>query len=175
MSKLNIKTSTPKLTVSALMIAILIIFAQISLNIGPIPITLATLALYLIGGILKPTQAILCTSIYLIMGTVGLPVFSNFKGGYSVLLEPTGGYLLGYLLITICAVLFNDSVYKKIIGYILGTFLCYLCGTIWFMISTHSPLLYTLSICVFPFLIGDFLKIVLSVILTKKLKFIKKY
>jgi len=154
------------------------IFSQILLPLPftPVPINLATLAIFLSAGLLGVKDSILSQILYLTLGFVGLPVFSQFTSGPSILLGPTGGYLIGYVLIAlICSFLIQQR--KKQTGVVLplpvifmvGMFFCYISGTLWYMFSTHTQLLPSLFLCVFPFLPGDILKIMAATILIKKL------
>ena len=67
----------------------------------PIPFTLQTFAVFLLGRLLGGRNATLCVCCYLLCGAIGLPVFSGFRGGISVMFDLTGGYLLGFLLSTL--------------------------------------------------------------------------
>ena len=144
-----------------------------------IPFTLQTfgifLTLLLFGG--KPgTAAIL---IYLLLGAVGLPVFSGFGAGVGYLLGNTGGYALGFIFIGIFyrffEKLFAGNTLCQIISLILGLTACYAFGTFWFLnISLNGSSTYevmtVLSLCVFPFIIPDLCKLCIAYILSKRLK-----
>ena len=106
----------------------------------------------------------------LLLATVpaGLTVFSGMTGGIGKLAGPTGGYLVGFIFTVILCGLFvekgNGRWYVSFIGMILGTAVLYAFGTAWFCISTGTVLLPALELCVFPFLIGDFIKMALAVL-----------
>ena len=112
--------------------------------------------------------------VYIMMGAVGLPVFSNFRGGLSVLAGPTGGYILGYLFAALAVGMVSSywgaSFWKLAIGMAGGLTLCYLFGTVWFVLLTGNGLAAALSACVLPFLPGDAVKIVSAAILLPELK-----
>ena len=94
---LNARRSDARdVTTSALLTALLAASAVISLPIGAVPFTLQTLVLVLIALTQRPSRAALTVAAYLMVGLVGLPVFSEFRGGLGVLLGPTGGYLIGF-------------------------------------------------------------------------------
>ena len=107
-------------------------------------------------------------------GAVGLAVFSNFRGGLSVLAGPTGGYILGYLfaalVVGMVSTYWGDAFWKMAIGMTGGLALCYLFGTIWFVLLTGKGLAAALSACVIPFLPGDAVKIISAAILVPELK-----
>jgi biotin transport system substrate-specific component len=87
-----------RITVTALLAALLAASAFLTVPIGAVPITLQVLVVVLIALTVPPTWAALAVGTYLLAGAVGLPVFSGMHGGLGVLLGPTGGYLLGFLL-----------------------------------------------------------------------------
>lgn len=158
----------------AIFAAIICIAAPFSVQVGPIPITLATFAIYLAGAILGGKRGMISVVVYIMLGAVGLPVFSNFNGGFSALLGPTGGYIIGYVPLVLLTGIFAEMNSKKhwtmIIGMILGTAALYTFGTAWFMIMTESSLGRALSLCALPFIPGDALKIVCVAAVAMQLK-----
>ena len=129
---------------------------------------------YLAGGLLGSYKGAVSMVVYIMMGAVGLPVFSNFRGGLSVLAGPTGGYILGYLFAALAVGMVSSywgaSFWKLAIGMAGGLTLCYLFGTVWFVLLTGNGLAAALSACVLPFLPGDAVKIVSAAILLPELK-----
>lgn len=152
----------------AIFAAIICVAAPFSVQVGPIPITLATFAIYLAGAILGGKRGMIAVIVYIMLGAVGLPVFSNFNGGFTALLGPTGGYIIGYIPLVFLTGIFAEMNYKKrrtmifgmIFGMFLGTVALYTFGTAWFMIMTSSSLGRALALCALPFIPGDALKIV---------------
>ncbi len=155
-------TRTHKLILSAMFAAILCIVGPIAFFIGPVPVSLGTLGLFVLAGFLPWKNALASTGIYLLLGMVGLPVFSGFVGGLAKVAGPTGGYLVGYLpcvLIT-CLFLQKRKNWKRFfLGAGLGTLICYMVGSLWFMLVMEAGFAETLTICVLPFLPGDIAKI----------------
>ena len=92
-------TRIQKLTLTALMAALLCIAGPIVIPIGMVPMSFANMAIYLTIILLDKKQAITSTAIYLLIGLTGIPVFSGFSGGAGKLFGPTGGYLIGYLFL----------------------------------------------------------------------------
>ena len=90
------KTSTYAMVVTALMAAVTCILAPLSVPIGPVPISLTNFAIYLSLYLLDWKKGTLSYLIYLLLGLVGLPVFSGFTGGLAKLAGPTGGYIIGW-------------------------------------------------------------------------------
>ncbi len=149
------------------------VFSQIGIPVPPIPINLGTLAFFLAGGILGPIYGSISQLIWVLLGVMGLPVFSKFQGGPAVLVGPTGGYIVGYILgaliVGFVAVKFGRNFFSIALAGTLGLLVCYIFGTTWYMILTGVALLPALSACVFPFLIGDVIKIAIAVVLVPKL------
>lgn len=147
----------------AVFAALICVAAPFGFNVGPIPITLATFAIYLAGAILGGKRGTVAVIVYILLGAVGLPVFSNFNGGFGALLGPTGGYIIGYIPLVLITGVFADMNSKKhwtmIIGMLLGTVVLYTFGTAWYMILTGKNLVTALTTCVLMFLPGDAIKI----------------
>ncbi|MFV0412405.1 MAG: biotin transporter BioY, partial [Oscillospiraceae bacterium] len=91
------KSKTGQMVFAALMAALIAVLAQIMVPIGPVPFSMAIFGVFFAGAMLPPLAASASIAVYLLLGIVGLPVFTGFKGGPQVLLGPTGGYLAGYL------------------------------------------------------------------------------
>ena len=92
---MNMKTRD--MTIIAVMAALICVAGPLSVSIGPIPLSLASFAVYMAGAVLGAKKGTLAVGIYLLLGLVGLPVFSGFSGGFQKLIGVTGGYLVGYL------------------------------------------------------------------------------
>ncbi|MBD5129956.1 MAG: biotin transporter BioY [Ruminococcaceae bacterium] len=141
---------------------------------GLVPISLGTFAIYLTGAMLGGKRGTVSVCVYILLGAVGLPVFTGFMGGFAKLLGPTGGYIIGYIPLVLLTGIFSDMPSKKHwtmpVGMVLGTVALYAFGTAWFMIMNGSPLETALMNCVVPFLIGDTIKIVLSTMIALPLK-----
>ena len=95
-----------------------------------------------------------------------MPVFAGFSGGPGALLGPTGGYILGFLVMVLVAGPFVDRsgghFLPDFAGMILGTALCYALGTAWFVCLMDCPFWYALTVCVLPFIPLDLVKIGLA-------------
>lgn len=158
--------ATADMVMVALFAAILCVMAPFSIPIGPVPISLATLVIYFSLYFLNWKQGMVMCVVYLLLGLAGLPVFSGFSGGVGKLVGPTGGYLVGYLVLVLIAgslvEKFRKNKFLCIAGMVIGTAIFYGFGTAWFCISTGTGVLPALAICVFPFLIGDTVKILIA-------------
>ena len=134
------RSKTYEITMTALMAAVTCILAPLSIPIGPVPISFTNLAIYLSLYLLGWKRGTISYLIYLLLGLVGLPVFSGFTGGPAKLAGPTGGYIIGFIVMAVIAGLVIDNCHKplvQLIGMIVGTIVCYLFGTIWFCIVAH--------------------------------------
>lgn len=87
-----------RVTTTALLAALLAASAAVSLPIGSVPVTLQVLVVVLIALVVPRNWAVLAVATYLLVGAIGLPVFSGMRGGLAVLTGPTGGYLAGFLV-----------------------------------------------------------------------------
>ena len=85
------------LAMTAVLAALMAVTAPFSVAIGPVPLSFCTLVIYLAGELLGGRRAALATLAYILLGAVGMPVFSGFSAGLGVLAGPTGGYVVGYL------------------------------------------------------------------------------
>lgn len=162
--------NTKDMTVTALMAALLCVVGPLSIAIGPIPLSLATFAVYLCGAVLGKKRGTVAVALYLLIGSMGVPVFSAFSGGFSRLIGVTGGYLIGYLPCAWCSGLGCSEAGRKWrlpACMALGTLVLYSIGTAWFMLQTRNSLLTALGLCVLPFLPGDAIKIAGACMLTR--------
>ncbi len=82
--------TTRQMTLSAMLTALLCILGPLTLPLGPVPLSLTAFALMLTALLLGPGRAAACCGVYLLLGLMGLPVFSGFTGGAGVFLGPTG-------------------------------------------------------------------------------------
>ncbi len=144
-----------------------------------VPFTLQTFAVFLIVSLLGPRRGTLAVLVYLLLGAVGIPVFSGFSGGIAALLGPTGGYLIGFLLLPLPYALVLRAAGRKplteMLGLALGLLLCYALGTAWFMVvyaRTKGPVALgtVLSWCVLPFLLPDVGKLLLALLLSRRIR-----
>ena len=169
----NKKLTTYQMAVTALMAAALCVLGPLSVPIGAIPISLSNFVICLTAWLLGPKFGTLSVAVYLLIGLVGVPVFSGYGAGIAKLAGPTGGYLVGYLLLAFIGGLFIEKSKGQPvisgIGLVLGDAACYVLGTIWFMILTGADLVSALGWCVLPYLPGDAVKIVLAAVLTMQL------
>ncbi len=150
----------------AIFAALMCILGPISIFIGPVPVSLTNLIIYISIFILGTKGTLISYLIYFLLGLVGLPVFSGFQGGIAKVFGPTGGYLLGFIFIVLISgisfSLSNNNTIITILGMIIGTAIAYLFGTIWFVNYMKCDIIYALSVCVLPFIPFDLIKIIIA-------------
>ena len=163
---MSMKIQTKDLTLTAVSAAMICVAGPLSVPVGPVPISLATFAVYLAGAVLGPKRGTAAAALYLLIGIAGVPVFSGFSGGFQKLAGVTGGYLAGYLPCALLSGLGAEMKTESRAGRWLlpammaaGTLVLYAVGTAWFMIQTGNAFGAALSLCVLPFLPGDAAKI----------------
>ena len=157
--------------------AVLAICAWISLPMGDTVITLQTFGIFLTLGLLGGKRGTITVLVYLLLGAIGVPVFSGFRGGLGALLGTTGGYIFGFMSTSVLYWIMTsikDTPRIRIIAMVLGLLLCYGCGSWWYMTrylsSGQLALGLVLLKCVLPYLLPDAIKLALAWILTGKLK-----
>ena len=105
----RVQSRTKEVVLCGLSIALMAVSAWITVPFGPIPFTLQTLAIMFVLFALTPKCALISIAGYLVLGAVGLPVFSSFKGGLAALLGPTGGFITGFLIAGAVALLIGSA------------------------------------------------------------------
>lgn len=144
-----------------------------------IPFTLQTFGVFLTVLLLGGKNGTLAILIYLLLGAIGIPVFSGFGAGLGYLLGNTGGFAIGFISIGLAGWLFEKTFGRKpmvqIFSMLFGLVICYIFGTLWFMkISMNAGSSYglvtVLTMCVFPFIIPDLCKLGLAYIISKRLR-----
>ena len=167
--------------ICSLFAAVLCVLSPFAIPIGPIPVSLSVFAVLLCSAMLGPALALISVAVYLMLGAIGLPVFSGGMGGFGVLVGPTGGYLWSYLPMAFLSGILYRSLFKKkiqgwmtktVLGFLAGMSglaLCYLLGTLQYMLVAEVSFGAALIICVLPFILFDSLKLLLVAILCDRL------
>lgn len=144
-----------------------------------VPFTLQTFGVFLAVGVLGGKKGTIAVFLYLLLGLLGLPVFSGFTGGVGVLFGPTGGYLIGFLaaalLMWAIEGMFGKGKKVFFLSMLMGLLCCYLVGTLWvvFLFGNSigaSGVAGALLYCVVPYVIPDLIKIGLVIIVRKRLR-----
>ena len=168
---INAQTArTKKIVLIGLMTAVTCILGPLSIPLpfSPVPISLTNFAIFLAVFILGMKDATISFIIYLLLGAVGVPVFSAFSGGLGKLVGPTGGYLFGFIFLALIMGFFMEHFDRKIvstiIGMIIGMAVCYIFGTVWLAKLMSLSFNEALALGVLPYLAGDVAKIIIAVI-----------
>ncbi len=164
-----------KMTVyTSVFVAFISIGAFIAIPIGPVPIVLQNMFVLLAALLLGPVWGLACIGVYLLIGLAGLPVFSQGGSGLGKLLGPTGGYLLGYIpCVAATAALsrvFDKKLPTDIFAMVVGSLIVYAAGVPWLKVATGMSFEKALALGMFPFIIGDLIKIVAAAFLAKALR-----
>ena len=166
------KKSTKDITVCAVFAAILCVLSPFTVPIGIIPISLGLFAVLTVSIILGAKKGVLTCALFILIGALGLPVFSGFRGGVSVLAGATGGYIISYIFVSLIVGAFSDRFKDKnifcggliFLACIVSTAVCYTFGTVQYMIISSADLKAALSLCVYPFIAVDLAKCIAAVI-----------
>lgn len=166
---------TRSIVFTALAIAIIAVSAWITVPLGPIPFTMQMFAITFAILVLTPRQCIAAIAGYLVLGAVGVPVFSGMRGGFGVLLGPTGGYLWGYLVgvaaaVGILQLLRSRGIDNFATGVLAGvvfTLIAYMGGWMQYLAISGLDPLAAFVATVAPFIVPDLVKVVLATIVAR--------
>jgi len=170
---------TSDITISALFIALTAVCSWISIPVPgtSVPINMATFAVILAGVTLGARRSSLAMIIFLLLGSIGVPVFHSLTGGVGIVFGPTGGFLIGYIALAFLSGLSAESANaesRRILPFIpavlFGEIALYAFGTAWFIFQSGTPLQAALLACVVPFIPGDILKIILVYLVKGRLE-----
>ncbi len=181
--------STHKIAMVGLMTSITCILGPISIAVpfSPVPISLGLFGILLTTALLGVKSGVLSYALYILLGLVGLPVFSGFTSGVGVLLGPTGGYLMGYLAVSSCSGMFyrpqsrqqsmpistahNKSAYLlQGAGMACGLLICYILGSLWLARFMNISFGNALLIGALPYIPADLIKLLLALWLGRLLR-----
>ncbi len=174
----NEKRKTYDMAYIAVFTVLIAICSWISIPMT-VPFTLQTFAVFLSVSILGGKRGTMAVLVYVLLGAVGIPVFAEFTGGPGIILNTTGGYIIGFILsaliMWLTESLFGKKLPVQILSMVLGLLACYAVGTVWFMFvymrQTGAVGLGTvLGWCVIPFIIPDAVKIALALMLGNTLR-----
>ena len=165
------------LTLIAMAAALCAVCSWISVPILAVPFTLQTFAVELTLFCLGGKRGFLAVLVYLLLGMIGLPVFSGFNGGAGYLLGPTGGFLLGFLataLVWCVAEKHARRGISRLLWMTAAVAVCYVFGTVWFYLfrgqAAGMSLGAVLSVTVVPFLLPDAGKLLLASLVSERVR-----
>ncbi len=158
---------------TALLVALIAVGALTTVPFGPVPFTLQGLFIALAALVLGPARGAAAVILYIVIGIVGLPVFSGGSSGVAVFMGPTAGYLVGYVLLA--AILgFGGTGWRGLEGgvpplwrtvclAVLAELVLFVCGALWLMRLLDIPMEKAFVVGVLPFLPPDALKIAAAI------------
>ncbi len=182
-TKTQTNYSAKNMAHTALCSALIAVCTLITIPSPTVPFTLQTFGIFLTLQLLGGKNGTLSIATYILLGTIGLPIFSGFKGGISALFGMTGGYILGFLFQGLIYMLFeniikkftnNKKIYLQIVAHVIGLVICYIFGTVWFVHIYSSQVgnigySAALMLCVVPFILPDIAKLLLAIFVGKRI------
>ncbi len=160
------QSKTREMTMIGMFAALISVMGYISVPIPPVPITGQTLAVMLAGMVLSPAAAGMSVGVFMLLGAIGVPVFSNGRAGIEVILGPSGGYIVGFLVAAIVISLLKGNgrdIKRALLACVIGGFgVVYAIGLPWLAGILSLDMNSALAAGLYPFIIGDALKIVLA-------------
>lgn len=172
------KFTTKEIVLTAMMVALMAACSWISIP-AAVPFTLQTFAVFCAVSLLGGRNSLFAVIGYLLIGAVGVPVFAGPSGGVGIIIGTTGGYMLGFIFITLISWAAEKLPGRKFvikpIAMLIGMAVMYVFGTAWFMLIYTSKtgavtLIQALKWCVVPFVIPDLLKLIFALVLTERIK-----
>jgi biotin transport system substrate-specific component len=171
---MNSSSQLRMLVFASLLAALMTAGAYISIPVGPVPVVLQNMFVFLAGLLLGARWGLASVGVYLLAGACGLPVFAGGMGGIGRIVGPTGGYLIGYLpAVFIIGYLSRKGAARigiDIIAMVCGTLVLYACGVAWLKTLTGMPWPKALAVGMYPFLVGDALKIAAAAAIAKAIR-----
>ena len=150
------------ITYVALFVALISMISQISIPmLGAVPLTFQLLAVMFTGYLLKPRFAAITILVYLAIGVAGAPVFASFKGGFHVLLEYTGGFIWGFIVVAILCSVFAKGSLSLLVG-IASVIICHALGIVQYMIISNLSFQAAFVAISLPYLLKDILSVPLA-------------
>lgn len=139
-----------------------------------VPITLQTFIIAFTGFYLGPKYGTASVAVYILLGSVGVPVFSGFKGGIGVLLGVTGGFIFGFILLVFLCGIKRDKIVINLLFSVLGLALCHLCGVLQFSVITQTEFISAFFVVSLPYLLKDVISVAaakfIALAVSKKIK-----
>lgn len=142
-------------------------YIKIPLPFSPVPVTMQPLFVFLAGSMLKSKWGTLSVLIYTLLGIAGLPVFAGGASGLGVILGPTGGYIIGFIIAAFVIGYLSEKSgknnYISNIFYIgIGLVIVYIPGVAQLAIVAKLDLMQAIAAGMLPFIPGDILKLAIA-------------
>ena len=165
------KLNTRDIAYIALAVAVNAICAFITIP-ATVPFTLQVFGVFFTLEYLGGKRGAIAIWLYLLFGAVGLPVFAGFRGGFSVLLSATGGFIMAFAAVALLYFVLSFFKLPRWTHYVTAAVslaLIYFGGSAWFVYMMGGTLVHALMVCVVPFILPDLIKIVLAFLLAARL------
>lgn len=161
------------ITLIAIFTALTVICAQLVIP-APLPVTLQLFALFLALLFLGAKMGLITVVIYVLTGILGIPVFAGFNSGLGAIFCPTGGFILGFVVMAVTCfcgeIILGKGRGVKILSLVAGLILCYITGIIWFYSYMGEDSAKVILTGIVPLLFIDILKLIMAVFVSKRLK-----
>ena len=170
------KEKLNSLVLIALFTAVICVCSFISIPFVSLPITMQSLSIALSLLLLGGKRGAFSIALYILIGIVGLPVFSGFQSGVGAIGGVGGGFIIGFLALSLvfwlAEALLGKSNIAKIIGYCVGHIIMYLCGALWyfFFFTSGEGVFYVLMVAIVPYILPDVIKFLIAFLIFSKLK-----
>lgn len=169
---MNTESKTRSMIMTGMFTAVIAVLSQIAIPMpSGVPITLQTFGVALTGCVLGWKLGGVAAFIYLLVGAVGVPVYSNFTGGVGRLLGPTGGFIVGFIaLAVLCGI--GAKLSNRAAGpalSLLGLIICHLVGAGWYAISAGTSFASAFLAVSLPYLLKDALSVILAYLIAQTL------
>ena len=169
----NKKLSISEMCQIGSFVAIIIVCAQISIPMPyGVPMTLQTFAILLAGMVLGPKKGTIAALVYVLLGAIGVPVFTAFAGGLGIIFGRTGGFILAFPFVALAAGIGGrrKNIFWLILWLVIGTIILFIGGMLMFSFVTSSSLMVSFTLVVVPFIPTEIIKIVMVIVLGKVIK-----
>lgn len=173
------RNRTKSIAFCGLSIALITVCAWITVPFGPVPFTLQTFAMTFVLLALKPKEAVASIVLYVLIGAIGLPVFSSMKGGFAALAGPTGGFIWGFVIGAIVAAVLlavfekkggKRPIYVEVIAAVIFLVICYLCGWVQLAFVAQMGMAAAFAAAVAPFIIIDAVKLAVAIAVARAVR-----
>lgn len=165
------------IVITALMAALIAVCSFIAIPVGAVPVTLQTFAVFVCAGILGKNRGAVSILVYILLGIAGIPVFSGFQSGLSVLTGPAGGYIIGFIPAVFVSGLIMQKTDRKIpftfASFLAGLLICYICGMLWYVYvfsSGETDFASAFAVCIQPYIIPDVIKLILAAVVSQAVR-----
>lgn len=166
------KLNTKSIAFIGVSAALTAVCSQIALPLPlGVPMTLQTFSIALAGYLLGKRDGTLSTIVFILLGAAGAPVFAGFKGGISVLIGPTGGFLAGFILMALLCGIASDIKNKAavILISLAGLACAHIFGLIWLIHVSGTSLKNAFLLASAPFIIKDIISMIIAYIIASRI------